>query len=86
MQNNIANKQIAAKEALRLWLGAEGVTLKRFALAMDYTYPHAWSLVRGQANLSDEFVGRLLAAYGPAPAQLVSDALQGVGPAVQQKP
>ncbi|MCW5876494.1 MAG: hypothetical protein KIS85_06385 [Anaerolineales bacterium] len=52
---------------------------------MDYAYSHAWSLVRGRGRLSAEVVGRLLAAYGPEVAQLVSDALQGVVPAGQQK-
>lgn len=72
----MTNSQHNAKQAVEAWLEAQNVSLGEFAKAMDYTYAHAWALVRGQANLSDEFVGRLLAAYGAEAAEPISAALK----------
>ncbi|MBX3048409.1 MAG: helix-turn-helix transcriptional regulator [Anaerolineales bacterium] len=75
-----------AKAALVEWAEANGVTPAEFREKTGCSYMHAWKLLRGNKFPTKDTVARLLAAYGPAPAQLVSDALQGVGPAVQQKP
>lgn len=79
------NQQLA-KSALCRWAKQAQITPAHFARATGYVYMHAWGLLKGARMPTNDTVARLLAAYGPAPAQLVSDALQGVGPAVQQKP
>ncbi len=69
--------QIRAKKILDQWLSDQNVTLSEFSKSMGYQYAYAWTLVRGKAMLSDDFIGRMLKTYGPEAAQLISDALNG---------
>ena len=69
--------QAAAKKILDQWLADQKISITDFSKALDYHYTWAWSLVRGKAPLRSEFIGRMLAAYGPEAAQLINDALNG---------
>jgi hypothetical protein len=75
----MANQQshLAAKDALIKWAEDKGISPTDFHKATGYTYQHAWNLLRGKEYPGQETVGRMLAAYGPEAAQLISDALNG---------
>jgi hypothetical protein len=70
-------KQLDAKKALVRWAKEKAITPATFSKATGYSYAHAWGLLKGKRVVTDETVGRTLAAFGHAPAKLLSDALNG---------
>lgn len=63
------------KAALVEWAEKNEVTPANFALDMDYTYNHAYQLLRGDAEVTPEMLGRFIITYGTEAAQPLVDAL-----------
>lgn len=64
-----------AKQALIKWAEDEGITPADFSKTTGYTYQHSWGLLRGKLYPTQATIGRLLSAYGIAPASLIVAAL-----------
>jgi len=71
----LPDEQLAAKEELARWLEEKGVSITEFAKKTGYPYTWAWALLRGNAPLSDVFIGRLVGAYGGDIAIKISQTL-----------
>lgn len=56
------------KERLRNWADRNGIRPADFAKKMGYSYNHAFQLLRGNADVTPEMIGRLVLAYGPQAA------------------
>ena len=64
---------LTPKETLKAWAEANQVTPPQFARAMGYTYNHAYQILRGNADVTFDVLGRFTVAYGPeAAARLAS--------------
>ncbi|PKN93962.1 MAG: hypothetical protein CVU44_06050 [Chloroflexi bacterium HGW-Chloroflexi-6] len=56
--------EINLKTAMAQWVEQQGVRPVDFARKMGYSSAYAWSLLRGQANVTTETLGRFVMAYG----------------------
>ncbi|MBT7071402.1 MAG: hypothetical protein HN855_10450 [Anaerolineae bacterium] len=56
-------KAIDLKKGLALWVEAH-TDISTFSKVMNYTYQHAWSLVRSKTPITDGVVGRFVLGYG----------------------
>jgi hypothetical protein len=52
------------KTALAVWAQKHGIRPVDFARATGYTPSYGWSLLRGQAEMTPEALGRIILAYG----------------------
>lgn len=66
------------KSALQRWAEAQGIRPNDFAEKTQYSYQHAYNLLRGSANVTDETLGRLARVYGVEAVQEIL-ALSGDG-------
>lgn len=57
------------KQALRGWVKKHKVSITDFSEKMDYTYAHAWGILRGKLEFTTETFGRFILAYGLAAGQ-----------------
>ena len=49
---------------LRAWAEQNKISPAEFARAMDYSYNHAYQLLRGNVEVTENTLGRLALAYG----------------------
>lgn len=68
---------INLKTAMAQWVEQQGIRPVDFARRMGYSSAYGWSLLRGQAEVTSETLGRFLVAYGSQAAGEVL-ALAGV--------
>jgi hypothetical protein len=57
------------KEGIAKWAEKNNVRPVDFARAMGYSAAYGWSLLRGEAAMTTESLGRFVLAYGPDAAQ-----------------
>jgi transcriptional regulator with XRE-family HTH domain len=56
--------KLTPEQALKMWIIANGVTVKEFAEKMGITYANALYLTSGAATMTYELLGRMAVAYG----------------------
>ena len=61
----IGTKMIDLKTSLREWAEKQNVTPAEFARVTGYSYNHAYQLLRGDAAVTTEVIGRIIVTYGP---------------------
>ena len=61
------------KRALAAWANAKEISITEFAKTMNYTYHHAYGLLRGERSVSAETLGRVLLNYGPKAAAEITE-------------
>ena len=52
------------KDGLIVWVEKHNIRITDFAFEMEYTYKHAWSILRGGSPFTSEAFGRFVLAYG----------------------
>ena len=52
------------KAGLQAWTEEHEISINAFRKAMNYTYAHAWDLLRGRVIFSGDGFGRFVLAYG----------------------
>lgn len=52
------------KERLQEWAERNGIRPADFAREMGYSYNHAYQLLRGNAEVTTDMLGRMVLAYG----------------------
>jgi hypothetical protein len=57
-------EMFSPKAALIQWAHNNQVGTSDFAFKMGYTYSYAWSLLRGNAEVKPELIGRMAIAFG----------------------
>lgn len=62
------------KEALQQWANQNGITPPDFARTMGYSYNHAYQLLRGEAEVKIEMLGRFVVAYGTEASKPIAEA------------
>ena len=63
-KTNQPSSPTTPKAALQAWATANRITPADFSRAMTYSYNHAYQLLRGDAPITDEMLGRFVLAYG----------------------
>lgn len=58
------NGKVTPKQALIKWADDKQITPPSFSREMGYTYQHAYQLLRGQADVTFELLGRMAVVYG----------------------
>ena len=62
------------KTALRAWADSNEVTPAEFGRKMGYTYNHAYQLLRGEAEVTVDMLGRFVVAYGAEASRTIAAA------------
>lgn len=66
-------KQRSLKDGLVAWAKNNEIKAATFASKMEYSYSHAWSLLRGKRDFTPEALGRFVLSYGTGQAQELLD-------------
>jgi predicted transcriptional regulator len=66
------------KKRLQAWAERRGISPTTFANQMGYTYGHGYQLLRGDAFVTVEVLGRILLTYGAEAAAEVAGSPQSV--------
>ena len=64
IKQGTAMTDINLKTAMAQWVEQQGIRPVDFARKMGYSSAYGWSLLRGQAEVTTETLGRFLVAYG----------------------
>lgn len=67
---------LTPKQALQDWAKKTGITSTKFANDMSYTYNYAYQLLKGDADVTLETLGRFVVTYGTVAAQPIAAAFQ----------
>lgn len=65
----MAEETMDLKTALVRWAERHEVSPSAFARRMGYSYAHAWGLLRGDANVTSEMLGRFVVSFGGGAVQ-----------------
>jgi plasmid maintenance system antidote protein VapI len=60
----MATNYSSLKRALQQWAEENGIKPPEFARRMDYSYQHAYRLLRGDLDVTNDTIGRLVLNYG----------------------
>ncbi len=72
-ERRTVSEPLSPKQALQNWAIGNRITPVMFAAVMGYTYNHAYQILRGNADVTFDVLGRFTVAYGPeAAARLAS--------------
>lgn len=63
--------KLSLKEAVTLWCQIKGVGIPEFQEKMNYTYQHAWGLLRGEREFTDAALGGFVKSFGTEAAREV---------------
>jgi hypothetical protein len=63
-QRMVEIDRIRMKAALAKWVKKHNITIVSFSEKMEYTYTHAWGVLRGKLEFTTETFGRFVLAYG----------------------
>lgn len=55
--------EVDLKAALQRWAEEKGISPAEFARALDYSYNHAYQLLRGDLPVTVETIGRMALAF-----------------------
>jgi hypothetical protein len=72
--SKIAN--LTPKQALAAWAEANGIKPTVFARKTGYTYSYAWSILRGNAEITSDALGKIVLAFGADSVKPVIEAMQ----------
>lgn len=68
------------KAGLRTWAEEHQISPADFARMTGYSYNHAYQLLRGEAAVTDQVIGRITVTYGPeAAAEILKEASADAG-------
>lgn len=64
--------ELTPGQALKLWVKANGISVKEFAEKMGYTYACALHFTSGSANVTPDMIIRMERVYGRHEAERIS--------------
>lgn len=68
--------KLTPKDALQSWANKNHISPAEFGRKMGYSYNHAYQLMRGEAEVTIDMLGRFMVAYGADDAKEIAAAFQ----------